>query len=334
VVDWETVKKSVGTEHTALLQPFHKQAYATQIGLIKTDVYNHGITLKGVDQDYDFSFFESCLMEGEIPFFGDTVTSNDVLISRTLARKLYLNLGDRIHTYFVDGDNVRARVFDIRGIYESGFTTFDEKMMIADLRHIQRLNGWDTTEVGGFEIILSDPTVRNLEQQAVFFNQFLPFELVTIPITSDFPEIFNWLDLMDMNVIVILVIMALVIAISLISVFMVMIIEKANEIGIFKTMGMTHATIRRIFVWKVMYIAGKGLLIGNFVALALCWVQKNHPVISLDPAMYYIKHIPIHFEWSWLIFCNVGTLAIVLLAVLLPSVAIGKIREAEAVKFN
>jgi lipoprotein-releasing system permease protein len=139
---------------------------------------------------------------------------------------------------------------------------------------------------------------------------------------------------MDMNVIVILVIMALVIAISLISVFVVMIIEKTNEIGIFKTMGMSLATLRRIFVWKVMYIAGKGLLIGNFIGLTLCWVQKNYPMIKLDPSVYYIKYIPIQFEWSWLIVCNVGTLAIVLLAVLLPGIAIGKIREAEAVKFS
>ena len=334
-VDWEAMRMSVEkTGRAPSLQPFHKQAYATQIGLIKTDVYNHGVTLKGVEQDYDFSFFESCLIEGNIPYFSDTATSNEVLISRILAKKLYLQLGDRLRTYFVDGNDVRARAFDICGIYESGFTTFDEKMMIGDLRHIQRLNGWDTNEIGGFEIILSGSAINNLNQQAGIFNNFLPLDLVTIPITSDHPEIFNWLDLMDMNVIVILVIMALVIAISLISVFMVMIIEKTNEIGVYKTMGMSLATLRRIFVWKVMYIAGKGLLVGNSLALALCWIQKNYPLITLDPSTYYIKHIPIHFEWSWLIFCNVGTLAIVLLAVLLPSIAIGKIREAEAVKFN
>jgi lipoprotein-releasing system permease protein len=331
-VDWGTITGK-GAHVGAPQQQFHKQAFATQIGLIKTDIYNHGILLKGVDQDYDFSFFESCLVEGTIPNFTDSITSNDVLISRTLAQNLHLELGDKLRTYFVNNDDVRARAFNIIGIYESGFTTFDEKMIIGDLRHIQRLNDWNANEVGGFEIILPNSAIRNLDEQARMFNSFLPIELVAIPITSDFPEIFNWLDLMDMNVVVILVIMALVVAISLISVFVVMIIEKTNEIGIFKTMGMSLATLRRIFVWKVMYIAGKGLLIGNFIGLALCWIQKTYPIIKLDPAVYYIKHIPIHFEWSWLIFCNTGTLVIVLLAVLLPSIAIGKIKEAEAVKF-
>ena len=325
-VDWTLLESSVSQ--------FHKQAVATLIGLVKTDIYNHGIQLKGVDRDYDFSFFESCLIEGRIPHFTDSATSNDVLISRTLAQKLHLELGDKLRTFFVVDNDVRPRAFDIVGIYESGFTTFDEKMIIGDLRHIQRLSGWSADEIGGFEIILPNSAIRNLSEFAHFFNLFLPLELVAVPITADFPETFNWLELMDMNVIVILVIMALVIAISLISVFMVMIIEKTNEIGIFKTMGMSISTLRRIFIWKVMYIAGKGLFIGNFIGLTLCWIQKNYPIIKLDPSVYYIKHIPIQFEWSWLIFSNVGTLAIVLLAVLLPSIAIGKIKEAEAVKFN
>jgi lipoprotein-releasing system permease protein len=333
-VDWRTIELHVETGRDPSLQRFHKQAFATQIGLVKTDIYNHGIQFKGVENDYDFSFFESCLIEGKIPNLADSTTSNDVLISQTLAQKLHLNLGDKLRTYFVDDENVRARAFDIIGIYESGFSTFDEKMVIGDLRHIQRLNGWNDYKIEGFEIVFSGSVIRNLDEQARNFNAFLPFDLVAIPITSDFPETFNWLELMDMNVIVILVIMALVIAISLISVFLVMIIEKTNEIGIFKTMGMTNSTIRRIFIWKVMYIAGKGMLIGNFIALTFCWIQKNYPILKLDPAFYYIDRIPIKFEWSWLIFCNIGTLAIILLAVLLPSIAIGKIREAEAVKFS
>jgi lipoprotein-releasing system permease protein len=312
----------------------HIQAVASQIGLVKTDIYNHGVVLKGVGNDFDFSFFESCLIEGRLPHFTDTITSNDILISQTLARTLHLQLGDRLRTYFIDQTNIRARVFNICGIYESGFSTFDEKTIVGDLRHIQRLNDWEADEIGNLEVILSSSDYRRLPEYARRINLFLPHDLIAVPITADHPEIFNWLELMDMNVIVILVIMALVIAISLISVFMVMIIEKTNEIGIFKTMGMTIATIRRIFIWKVMYIAGKGLIIGNFIGLVLCWVQKNYPIFKLDPTMYYIKHIPIHFEWSWLIFCNIGTLLIVLLAVLLPSIAIGKIREAEAVKFN
>ncbi|MCL2027163.1 MAG: ABC transporter permease [Bacteroidales bacterium] len=329
-IDWNAIGAGQGIPP----QTFRKQAFATQIGLVKTDIYNHGIHLKGVEKDYDFSFFESCLIEGNIPNFADSVTSNEILISQTLAQKLHLNLGEKLRTYFVDDENVRARAFDIVGIYESGFSTFDEKMMIGDLRHIQRLNGWNADEIGGFEIVLQQFSTRDLSEQARKFNAFLPLDLVAVPITSDFPETFNWLELFDMNVIVILVIMALVIAISLISVFMVMIIEKTNEIGIFKTMGMPISTIRKLFVWKVMYIAGKGMLIGNFMALSLCWIQKNYPMIKLDPSIYYIKHIPIQFEWSWLIFCNIGTLAIVLLAVLLPSIAIGKIKEAEAVKFS
>jgi lipoprotein-releasing system permease protein len=333
-VDWETIKSCVETHNCASLQSFHKQAFAMQIGLIKTDIYNHGVQLKGVENDYDFSFFESCLIEGNIPNLVDSTTSNDVLISQTLLQKLHLQLGDKLRMYFVDEHDVRARAFDISGIYESGFSTFDEKMIIGDIRHIQRLNGWSADEIGGFEIILQNSSTRNLNEQARIFNAFLPLDLVAIPATSDFPETFNWLELMDMNVLVILLIMALVIAISLISVFMVMIIEKTNEIGIFKTMGLSLASLRRIFVWKVMYIGGKGMLIGNFIALILCWIQKNYPIFKLDPAMYYINRVPIQFEWSWIIFCNIGTLVIVLLAVLLPSIAIGKIREAEAVKFS
>jgi lipoprotein-releasing system permease protein len=274
------------------------------------------------------------LIEGDMPCLTDSNASNDVLISMTLAQKLHLQLGDKVRTYFVDNTDVRARAFTVCGIYESGVSMFDEKMMIGDLRHIQKLNDWNSNEVAGFEIILPNLETHRLNEHARTFNTLLPLDLVTVPITNDFPDIFNWLELMDMNVLVILVIMALVIAISLISVFVVMIIEKTNEIGIFKTMGMTLGAIRRIFLWKVMYIAGKGLIIGNIIGLALCCIQKYYPLIKLDQSVYYIKYIPIHFEWSWLIFCNIGTLLIVLLAVLLPSIAIGRIREAEAVKFN
>ncbi|MDR2907024.1 MAG: ABC transporter permease [Bacteroidales bacterium] len=330
-IDWEAINAFVATSSS---WQYHKQAFATQIGLIKTDLYNHGIWLKGVNSEFDFSFLKSCLIEGKIPQLPDSSISNDVLISLTLAKKLHLNVGDKVRTYFVYQNDVKARAFNICGVFESGFSTFDETMMIGDLRHIQRLNGWNIDEVSGFEIILPQPSVRELPQYAKIFNGFLPLDLVAIPITFKFPEIFNWLDLMDMNVVVILVIMALVIAISLISVFVVMIIEKTGEIGLFKTLGMSLAAIRRIFVWKVMYIAGKGLLIGNFIGLTLCLVQKYYPIFKLDASVYYIKHVPIQFEWSWLILCNIGTLVIILLAVLLPSMAIGKIKEAEAVKFE
>ncbi len=246
-IDWGSIQ-GVGK--------FHKQAWATQIGLVKTDLYNHGILLKGVDKEFDFSFFELCLREGRIPQLTDTSTSNEVLISQTLAQKLYLKLGDKLRTYFVAGNDVRPRAFTICGIYESGFSTFDEKMIIGDLRHIQNLNDWSADEVGGFEIILPHSETRNLDDYAHQFNQYLPFEWVAIPITSDYPEIFNWLELMDINVVVILVIMALVIAISLISVFVVMVIEKTNEIGIFKTMGMSLATYRLDFLFYTKILSG------------------------------------------------------------------------------
>lgn len=313
---------------------FHPQPVATQLGLVKTDLYNHGILFKGVDRNFDFSFFNACLIAGTLPRFSDSSISNDVLIANNLSKKLHLKLGDKLRTYFIHNADVRARAFTICGIFESGFSNFDEKMIIGDLQHLQRINRWDTCDASYFEIILPDAENKNLIGLADKFNQLLPFDCVAVPISDDFPEIFNWLELMDMNVIVILVIMALVVAISLISVFVVMVIEKTNEIGIFKTMGMNLSDLRKIFILKVMYIAGKGLLIGNGIGLTLCCIQKYFPLFKLNPETYYIKHVPIHFEWSWLILCNVATLVIVFSAVLLPSIAIGKIKEAEAVKFS
>ncbi|MCD8262898.1 MAG: ABC transporter permease [Tannerellaceae bacterium] len=316
----------------------HVETFATKPGILKTDTDFQGIVLKGVDDTYDWTFFTNNLKEGEILRFDSTQTSTDVLISRYLANLLHLKLGDSFLTYFVQED-VRARKFTITGIYDTGFLDYDKIFVIADIRQVRRLNGWDSDEVSGIELLVDnynhlDAIAEDLyfdmaEKKDRFGNSFY-----TRSIKELNPMIFNWLEVLDVNVVIILILIMAVAGFTMISGLLIIILERTNMIGILKTLGENNVSIRKIFLYVSFFLIGKGMIWGNIIGISFCLVQSYFKVISLDPSIYYLDAVPVDLNiWS-LLLLNMGTLAVSMLMMLGPSYLITKIDPVRSMRFE
>ena len=317
----------------------HLQRYSTKPGMIMTDTDFEGMVLKGISTEYDLSFIKRHLVEGEIPLFTDTVASQHVLISQTNALKLKLKVGDKIYTYFVDDDHIRARRLTIAGIYQTNFTTYDELFLISDLYTVNRLNNWKTDQVSGVEIQVRDydklEDVRELVHEKVdvqtdkyggiYFTQ---------SIEDIHPEIFAWLGLLDMNVWVILILMIGVAGFTMISGLLIIILERTNMIGVLKALGANNWSIRNIFLNFSMFLIGKGMLIGNVIGLLLCFLQYQFHIIKLDPSTYYVSYVPIEMNWGIYILLNVCTFIVSVLMLIGPSYLIAHIHPAKSIRFE
>ena len=316
----------------------HVERFATKPGVLKTDSAFMAVVVKGVGSDYDWRFFQTNMKEGEVLVLEDSVSSNDVLLSRYIADKMQLKLGDKFLTYFVQ-DHVRARKFRITGIYQTDFTDYDKLFIIADLRHVQRLNGWNPDQVSGMELLVKN--YDNLDQ----ISDELYFELLNRKdshgasyyvrsIKELNPQIFSWLSLLDMNVWVILILMSLVAAFTMISGLLIIILERTNMIGILKALGYSNFGIRKVFLYVCLFLVGKGLLWGNVFGIGICLLQKHFRWIKLDPETYYIDAVPIDFNFLYIVLLNFATVFISMLVLLGPSYVISKIRPARSIRFE
>lgn len=319
----ETIKSNPEIKH---IQVFGKKA-----GIIKTDDQIEGVILKGIDKDFDWSFFKDKIIEGAALEITDSVKSNDVMISKHLASKLKLKLDDDFLMYFIQ-DPPRMRKFRIIGIYETGLKELDEKFILGDIKHIQKLNNWDSSSVSGFEITIHD--FDKLDEIAYFVYENIGYNLDTRSIKDLYPQIFDWLELQDMNVIIILALMILVAGINMISTLLILILERTNMIGILKAMGTQNWSVRKIFLYNATYLIGKGLLWGNIFGIAVCLIQKHFEVIKLPQDSYYVDTVPINFDWINFLFVNLGTLAICLLMLIIPSYIITRVTPVKAIRFN
>lgn len=310
------------------------QLYALKAGIIKTDDQIQGVVLKGIGSDFDWSFFEDKLEEGEKFIVSDTMISNKVLISRQLASLLKLNVGDDLRMYFIIEDELqpRGRKFEISGIYKTGLEEFDKLYVIGDIGHIQRLNGWSTDQVSGFEVFIDNFNDIDRMQELVYNT--IPYDLNCISIKDLHPEIFDWLELQDMNVIIILILMLAVAGITMISTLLILILERTNMIGILKALGTKDAGIRKIFIYNAIYIIGKGLLWGNIIAILLCLVQYHFGIITLNQESYYVPVVPINLNILHIVVINLGTMIICTLMLILPSYIISKISPVKAIRFS
>ncbi len=252
----------------------HIQTYAYKAGIIKTEDQIQGVVLKGIGTDFDFSFFKQNLIEGELLHLDDNSRSTDVLISKLLATKLKLKVGDDLRMYFVSSEEsgVRGRKFAIKGIYETGLFEFDELFVIGDISQIQRLNRWEPDQIAGFEILLDD--FNEIDRLTELVYSEIGYDLNASSIKQIYPHIFDWLQLMDMNVIIILALMILVSGITMISILLIVILERTNMIGILKSFGAKNILIRKLFIYNAINIIGKGMLWGNLLGLAFCFLQK------------------------------------------------------------
>lgn len=339
---YETAPIFVGDSLKSLLSALsgirHVETFATKPGILKTETDFQGVVLKGVDVEYDWTFFRKHLKEGELFSIDTGKVTNDVLISQQLADMLRLRCGDSFHAYFVQ-DEVRARKFRICGIYDTGFTDYDKLFVLTDIKHIRRLNGWEADAVSGLELQVDD--YDDLDKVAAAVDDRLLnrrdrkgniFYVRSIKELN--PMIFSWLDVLDLNVVVILVLMMAVSGFTMISGLLIIILERTNMIGILKALGQQDRSLRRVFLYISAFLIGKGMLWGNIIGLALCWIQSFFRPLSLDPSVYYLDAVPIHLTpGSWLLI-NLGASVVSLLMMLAPSYLITKISPAKTIRFE
>lgn len=306
--------------------------FATKAAIVKNKDVMQGVVLKGIGQDFNWDFFEDKMVEGEKITFSDQGASMDVLISKSLATLLQISVGDKLRTYFIIGSHQRGRPFEVAGIFDTGLTDFDNRFIIGDIRNIQDLNGWEPHEVGGFEVVIND--FDELEQVTADVYNSVPFDLNVTNIRDLHPEIFDWLKLQDMNVIIILIIMVLVASITMISTLLILILERTNMIGILKALGMNNWSIRKLFLYNATFIVFRGLAIGNALALGLVLVQKYFGIIKLDQESYFMKEVPVNLQLGDLLWINAGTLVICFLIMIIPSYIITRISPVKAIRFE
>lgn len=286
----------------------HYQVFASKGGLLKTNEENYGIVAKGLAYNYDTLFFSSKLIEGRLPYFQKDSTSNEILISKEIAKKLQIKIADKAKCYFVSEGVLRERAFRVVGIYETGLEKFDKSIIICDLKQIQKLNNWTFSDIEGLEIEVKD--VSKLNNMTLQINDLIPYDCIAYNVYELYPDIFSWLDLTDMNVLILFIIMSLVSSISLISILFILIIERSSAVGLLKALGAKDRLIESIFRKQSLFIMGIGLCIGNILSFLVCGLQYKYHLIKLDQSMYFLNHIPVSFPWGQLVLLNLAFVAV------------------------
>ncbi len=312
----------------------HIQATASKGGVIRTATDFEGVVVKGVGADYNWQYFQEYLVEGRLPDFTGSI-NDEVLLSSYLATRLHLAVGDKMPTYFLndqDASKSRPIGFTIVGLYNSGFQQFDEQFAFADIKQIQRINKWDSDQIGNFEVFVED--FKDITRVNNLIYDETPSTLDTLSIRDKFASIFEWTDLFDFNTYLIIGIMILVAGINMITALLVLILERTQMIGILKAMGSDDWSVRKIFIYNAMYLIGVGLFWGNVIGLGLLLIQKYFKVIKLPQETYYVTEAPIYLDASYVILLNVGTFVLCALMLLIPTYIISKISPVKAIRFD
>lgn len=315
----------------------HIQQYVQTPGLILANGEYEGVMLKGVDNDYDLSFFASNITEGEIPQFTGKEASNSIVISGITASRLKLKSGDKVNVYFMQ-DGIRARKMTIAAIYNTHLTEFDNIMALTDIYTTRKINGWDNNKATGIEITVNDYNQRynyrnNIEQTVSNANKRNREKLYSPTIDEMYPAMFNWLDILDQTVWIILILVISIAGFTTISGLFILILEKSNFIGIMKAVGAQNISIRKTFIYYAGMIVLKGITIGNAIAIIICIIQQQTGIIAIDPEMYYMDSVPIELSWL-LIPMNIVMFIISIAILVIPSMLISKIEPVKAIKFE
>ena len=325
------LKKTEGVKHV--------QRFAMKQGILKTDNDFLGVMFKGVEPEFDSTFIHKNMVEGSIPHFSDQQSTNRILISKDMANKLRVKAGDRIFAYFIGDGGVRTRRFTISGIYQTNLAQYDKTTCFCDLYTARKLNAWTDDMVTGAEL-----TVNDFKQLSTTANSIInrvnrtqdkygnTFSSKTIRELS--PQIFSWLDLLDLNVWIILAIMTAVAVVTMISGLLIIILERTTMIGVLKALGARNSTVRHTFLWFAAFIIGKGLLIGDALALALILLQKFTGFAKLDPQTYYVDVVPVELDWMLIVALNVATMLIALFVLIAPSYLVSHIHPAKSMRYE
>ncbi len=312
----------------------HVQAVASKAGIIRTEKAFEGIIFKGVGKDYDWSNIKEYLVSGKIPDLSHNLNAQ-VLISKYLADRLGLKPGSRFSTYFMkEGAQglPNLRVFEVSGIYDSGFREFDASYIIGDIRHLQRINKWQPDQVGAFEVFIDD--FSQIDKKGLEVYNATGSMLNSKTIATKYAYIFEWIKLFDFNIIVIIAIMILVSTINMVVALLVLILERTQLIGILKALGATNWSVRKIFLYNALHLIIRGLLLGNFIALSLLFIQQYTGVITLNPESYYVNEAPVSLHIMPILWLNLGTIFICLAVLVIPSWIITKISPVKAIRFD
>lgn len=325
------LKKTEGVKHV--------QRFAIKQGILKTDNDFLGVMFKGVGPEFDSTFIHKNMVEGSIPHFSDLQSTNRILISKDMANKLSVKAGDRIFAYFIGEGGVRTRRFTISGIYQTNLAQYDKTTCFCDLYTARKLNAWTDDMVTGAEL-----TVNDFKQLNTTANDIInrvnrtqdkygnTFSSKTIRELS--PQIFSWLDLLDLNVWIILAIMTAVAVVTMISGLLIIILERTTMIGVLKALGARNSTVRHTFLWFAAFIIGKGLLIGDALALALILLQKLTGFAKLDPQTYYVDVVPVELDWMLIVALNIATMLIALFVLIAPSYLVSHIHPAKSMRYE
>ncbi len=308
------------------------QEFGLKAGIIKTDDQIEGVVLKGLPDTYDWQFLRERIVGGTLTANKDTIAGNDVLISEKLANSLGFKPGDELRMYFIIDNVARGRKFRISGIYNTGLAEFDEMYVFGDIRHIRKLNGWDENLVSGIEINISD--FAELNQMADKVYDIIGYKLNTLTIKQIYPQIFDWIEIQDLNVVIILILMALVSGITMISTLLILILEHTRDIGLLKALGSTNGSIRKIFIYTSVNITFYGLLWGNAVALILIFLQKTYNFIPLPADSYFVSSVPVSITLPVILLINLATIVVCTFMMLIPSLVVRYITPVKAIRFE
>ncbi len=312
----------------------HIQAVASKAGIIRTESAFEGVIFKGVGKDFDWNALQEYIVKGRIPNLKDKLT-NEVILSEYLVNMLQLKVGDKFNTFFLkEGGNgiPNLRRFELVGIYNSGFQEYDSAYMIGDIRHVQRINKWKQDQVGAFEVFIDDFT--QLQQKGKEVYKAIPSTLNSVTIEEKYVNIFDWLKLFDVNIIVIIVIMIIVSTINMVVALLVLILERTQMVGMLKALGANNWSIRKIFLYNAAYLIVKGLFWGNLISISLLLIQKYFGVVTLRPENYYVSVAPVTIDIPAILLINAGTIVVCLSLLLIPSFIITRISPVKALRYE
>jgi len=307
------------------------QVFANKPGIIKTTEAIEGVVLKGVSSTYDWSYIRQFLVEGEIPTFTDSTTSTNLIISNLIAKKLRLNIGDDVAIYFVQ-QPPRVRKFIITGIFDSGIEEIDQVFAICDIKQIQKLNNWENNQIGGYEVFIND--LEEIEQVNDIVRAGVNFNEDTKMISQIYPQIFDWLNLLNINVRIILILMVIVAAVNMITALLIIILEKTNMIGMLKSMGASDQSVSLIFMIHAAFLIASGVIIGNLIGFTFIFLQYKFELFKLSPESYYMDHVPVLLSWGRFALLNLGTFLICSLIMFIPTQFVSRIKPLKAIRFN
>lgn len=315
------------------------ERFSTTQGILKTDDDFLGVAFKGIAAEYDTTFLSNHLVQGAIPHFSDSTSHYHILISKMIADKMLLKAGDHVFGYFIDGEDVRTRKFTVSGIFQTNMTRFDETLCFTDLYTANKLNGWTENQATGIEVLVND--FERLNETA---DQFIDHVNRTIDsqgnsLTSEtiyelYPQVFSWLELLDINVWIILVLMVCVAGFTMISGLLIIILERTQMIGILKAIGARNNTVRHTFLWFSVFIIGQGLFWGNVVGIGIVLLQQYTGVITLDPQTYYVSEAPMELNLPLIVMINIATLIICIFVLIAPSYLISHIHPAKSMRYE